>query len=51
MSTNERKIELFNEILWWALEVINDKEDIEIFLNHMDFTSDEIKNIICEWEN
>lgn len=51
MINNERKIKLFNEMLWWALEVINDKEDIEIFLENMGFSSDEIKAIVFDWEN
>lgn len=51
MISNERKIKLFAEMLWWALEVINNKEDIEIFLKNMGFSSDEIKTIIFDWEN
>lgn len=51
MITNERKIKLFDEMLCWALEVINNKEDIEIFLKRMGFSSDEIKAIIFDWEN
>lgn len=51
MITNERKIKLFDEMLWWALEVINNKEDIEIFLENMGFSSNEIEGIIFDWEN
>lgn len=42
--TNKRKLEMWDEILFWVSEVINDEKDLAYWCDMMGFTKEETES-------